>query len=122
MAAGLSGVHAIWQWRRVEASIWSVPIGLTALFVYATVQTYHPETEFGRLYAACAGVFLLAARAWGWAFDVNSLSFESATTRTMMTTTRPFTIPLPFPMLWLFGNQDKQSMTCALNCPAASPS
>ena len=67
--AELSGVYAIWQWRRVGASIWLVPIGLTALFVYAVVQTYQPETEFGRLYAAYAGVFLLGAMTWGWAFD-----------------------------------------------------
>ena len=67
--AELGGVYAVWRWRRLGASIWLVPIGLAALFVYAVVQTYQPETQFGRLYAAYAGVFLLGAMTWGWAFD-----------------------------------------------------
>ena len=65
----LGGVYAIWRWRRVGASLWLVPIGLAALFAYAVVQTYQPETSFGRLYAAYAGVFLLGAMLWGWALD-----------------------------------------------------
>ena len=67
--AELGGVYAVWRWRRLGASIWLVPLGITALFVYALVQTYQPETQFGRLYAAYAGVFLLGAMGWGWAFD-----------------------------------------------------
>ncbi len=67
--AELGGVYAIWRWRRLGASIWLVPIGLAALFTYAVVQTYQPETSFGRLYAAYAGVFLLGAMLWGWAID-----------------------------------------------------
>ena len=65
----LGGVYAIWRWRRIGASIWLVPIGLAALLAYAVVQTYQPETSFGRLYAAYAGVFLLGAMLWGWVFD-----------------------------------------------------
>jgi small multidrug resistance family-3 protein len=65
----LGGVYAVWQWRRLGGSVWLVPIGLAALFVYAVVQTYQPETQFGRLYAAYAGVFLLGAMTWGWALD-----------------------------------------------------
>ncbi len=67
--AELGGVYAIWRWRRVGASIWLVPIGLSALLAYAVVQTYQPETSFGRLYAAYAGVFLLGAMLWGWVLD-----------------------------------------------------
>ncbi|MEE9298498.1 MAG: YnfA family protein [Acidimicrobiia bacterium] len=65
----LGGVYAIWRWRRIGASIWLVPVGLAALLAYAVVQTYQPETSFGRLYAAYAGVFLLGAMLWGWALD-----------------------------------------------------
>lgn len=67
--AELGGVYAVWRWRRLGASIWLVPIGMAALFAYAVVQTYQPETQFGRLYAAYAGVFLLGAMTWGWALD-----------------------------------------------------
>lgn len=65
----LGGVYAVWRWRRFGASIWLVPIGLAALLAYAVVQTYQPETSFGRLYAAYAGVFLLGAMLWSWALD-----------------------------------------------------
>ncbi len=65
----LSGVFAIWRWRRIGASIWLVPLGMAALLAYAVVQTYQPETSFGRLYAAYAGVFLLGAMLWGWVLD-----------------------------------------------------
>lgn len=65
----LGGVYAVWRWRKLGASIWLVPIGLAALFAYAVVQTYQPETRFGRVYAAYAGVFLLGAMAWGWSVE-----------------------------------------------------
>lgn len=67
--AELGGVYGVWRWRRLGESLWLIPIGLTALFVYALVQTYQPETRFGRLYAAYAGVFLLGAMVSGWILE-----------------------------------------------------
>ena len=65
----LGGVYAVWRWRRLGDSVWLIPVGLAALLVYALVQTYQPETQFGRLYAAYAGVFLLGAMASGWILE-----------------------------------------------------
>ena len=65
----LAGAYAIWRWRRLGGAAWLVPLGVAALVTYATVQTYQPETSFGRIYAAYAGVFLLGAMAWGWVVD-----------------------------------------------------
>jgi small multidrug resistance family-3 protein len=65
----LGGAYAIWRWRRLGATLWLVPLGMAALLAYATVQTFQPESGFGRLYAAYAGVFLLGAMLWGWAVD-----------------------------------------------------
>ena len=65
----LSGVYAIWRWRRQTGPAWLIGAGIGALFLYALVQTYQPETSFGRLYAAYAGVFLLGAMTWGWLID-----------------------------------------------------
>lgn len=65
----LGGVYAVWRWRRLGDSVWLIPVGLAALFVYALVQTYQPETQFGRLYGAYAGVVLLGAMASGWILE-----------------------------------------------------
>ena len=65
----LSGVYAIWRWRREAGPAWLIGAGIGALFLYALVQTFQPETSFGRLYAAYAGVFLLGAMSWGWLID-----------------------------------------------------
>ena len=65
----LTGVYAIWRWRREAGPAWLIGAGIGALFLYALVQTYQPETSFGRLYAAYAGVFLLGAMTWGWLID-----------------------------------------------------
>jgi small multidrug resistance family-3 protein len=65
----LGGTYAIWRWRRLSGSPWLVAIGLAALLGYAVVQTFQPESEYARLYAAYAGVFLIGAMLWGWRMD-----------------------------------------------------
>ncbi|MGH8944769.1 MAG: YnfA family protein [Acidimicrobiia bacterium] len=65
----LGGAYAIWRWRRQAGPAWLIGAGLGALFLYALVQTYQPQTSFGRLYAAYAGVFLIGAMTWGWLLD-----------------------------------------------------
>lgn len=67
--AELGGVYAIWRWRRLSGPAWLIGAGLGALFLYALIQTFQPETSFGRLYAGYAGVFLLGAMTWGWLID-----------------------------------------------------
>jgi len=64
VVAELGGVYAFWQWRRESGPAWLIGAGLGALFLYALVQTYQPETSFGRLYAAYGGVFVLGAMSW----------------------------------------------------------
>ena len=44
-------------------------MGLAALLGYAVVQTLQPQTRYGRVYAAYAGVFLVGATLWGWLID-----------------------------------------------------
>lgn len=62
----VGGAYAIWRWRRFSGSAWLLLVGTLALVGYALVQTFQPETRFGRLYAAYAGVFLIGAMTWGW--------------------------------------------------------
>jgi small multidrug resistance family-3 protein len=68
-ALELGGAYAIWRWRRVDGPGWLVVAGAGALFLYAIVQTFQPESSFGRLYAAYAAVFLVGAMVWGWLID-----------------------------------------------------
>jgi small multidrug resistance family-3 protein len=65
----LGGTYAVWRWRRAGATPALVAVGAALLLGYAIVQTYQPETRYGRLYAAYAGVFLVGAMAWGWVVD-----------------------------------------------------
>jgi small multidrug resistance family-3 protein len=65
----VAGAYAIWRWRRLGGSTWLLLVGALALVGYAVIQTFQPESGFGRLYAAYAGAFLLAAMTWGWLID-----------------------------------------------------
>ena len=65
----IGGTYAVWRWRREGASAWLVLGGVALLLGYAIVQTYQPEGSYGRIYAAYAGFFLMAAMLWGWLGD-----------------------------------------------------
>jgi len=65
----IGGTYAVWRWRRDGASAWLVLGGAALLMGYAIVQTYQPEGDYGRIYAAYAGFFLMAAMVWGWLGD-----------------------------------------------------
>lgn len=65
----ITGTYAFWHWRRGGGPAWLVGAGMLLLAGYAFIQTFQPEGEYGRLYAAYAGFFLLAAMVWGWKVD-----------------------------------------------------
>ena len=65
----IGGTYAIWRWRRDGGSAWLVLGGTALLLGYALVQTLQPDGDYGRIYAAYAGFFLMAAMLWGWLGD-----------------------------------------------------
>ena len=65
----LSGTYAVWRWLKAGGPAVLALLGLAALFGYAVVQTLQPESRYGRVYAAYAGVFLVGAMLWGWLID-----------------------------------------------------
>lgn len=68
LAAGLAeigGGWLVWQWLR-EGRPW--PVGLLGglvLVAYGVIPTFQPDPNFGRVYAAYGGVFIVLALLWG---------------------------------------------------------
>jgi small multidrug resistance family-3 protein len=68
----LGGTYCYWRWLKEKGPVWLPVLGLVALLGYAVIQTYQPESRYGRVYAAYAGIFLVGAMAWGWLIDGNA--------------------------------------------------
>ena len=71
-AAGLAeigGGYLIWRWLR-EGAPW--PAGLAGAIIlvgYGVIPTLQRTADFGRVYAAYGGVFVIMSLLWGWARD-----------------------------------------------------
>ena len=71
MLAGLcevGGGYLIWQWWRNGASRGIGLLGALVLCLYGIIPTYQPA-DFGRVYAAYGGVFIVLSIVWGWSVD-----------------------------------------------------
>ena len=63
--AEIGGGWLIWQWLRVDRP-WPVGLlGAAVLVGYGVVHTFQAEQQFGRVYMAYGGAFLLIALSWG---------------------------------------------------------
>jgi small multidrug resistance family-3 protein len=65
----IGGGYLIWQWLREEKSGWLGLIGGILLFLYGVVATWQVFPNFGRVYAAYGGVFIVMSLFWGWWVD-----------------------------------------------------
>ena len=64
----IGGGYLIWLWLRKDQSIWFAVFGALLLFVYGMVPTLQPA-NFGRVYAAYSGIFIVLSILWGWQID-----------------------------------------------------
>jgi small multidrug resistance family-3 protein len=67
--AEIGGGWLVWQWLR-EGRTW--PWGLGGgllLLLYGIIPTWQPEPNFGRVYAAYGGIFVVLSLLWGWRMD-----------------------------------------------------
>jgi small multidrug resistance family-3 protein len=64
----IGGGYLVWLWLRENRPAWMGIIGALALAGYGMVATLQPA-NFGRVYAAYGGVFIVLSLAWGWAVD-----------------------------------------------------
>ncbi len=67
--AEIGGGWLVWQWLREEKNIlWGV-LGSVVLIAYGVIPTLQEEAEFGRVYAAYGGVFIVLSIGWGRLVD-----------------------------------------------------
>jgi small multidrug resistance family-3 protein len=64
----IGGGYLIWLWLREEHSWVFGTLGGLILFVYGVIPTFQPS-NFGRVYAAYGGIFIVMALFWGFFFE-----------------------------------------------------
>ena len=58
----------VWLWLREQKHWWYGVVGGLILVLYGVVATLQPA-NFGRVYAAYGGIFIVLAILWGWKVD-----------------------------------------------------
>lgn len=64
----IGGGYLVWLHVREDKTIWLAIAGIFILFFYAVIATLQPQ-NFGRVYAAYGGVFIVMSIFWGWKVD-----------------------------------------------------
>ncbi|MCE9589559.1 MAG: YnfA family protein [Planctomycetes bacterium] len=64
----IGGGYLIWLWLKQGKTAWLALPGGAILILYGIVATLQPA-NFGRVYAAYGGVFIVLAILWGWQVD-----------------------------------------------------
>lgn len=61
----IGGGYLIWLWLREGRSPWYALPGAIVLMLYGVIPTLQPA-NFGRVYAAYGGIFIVMSIIWGW--------------------------------------------------------
>ncbi len=61
--------YLVWRWLRDGAPVIVGILGAIILVLYGVVPTLQKSGDFGRIYAAYGGVFVVASLLWGWGID-----------------------------------------------------
>lgn len=64
----IGGGYLVWIWIRDGKSFWYGLLGIILLAAYGFIPTLQPA-NFGRVYAAYGGVFIVLSILWGWKID-----------------------------------------------------
>ncbi len=64
----IGGGYLVWLWLREGKPLWWGILGGIALAFYGVMATFQ-SANFGRVYAAYGGVFIVMAMLWGWKVD-----------------------------------------------------
>ena len=64
----IGGGYLVWLWLRKKKSWFVGLLGGVILFVYGVILTLQPS-NFGRVYAAYGGIFIVSSIIWGAVID-----------------------------------------------------
>jgi len=64
----IGGGYLIWMWLRESKPILYGFAGAIILVIYGVIPTLQPA-DFGRVYAAYGGIFIVMSILWGWQVD-----------------------------------------------------
>jgi len=64
----IGGGYLIWLWLREGKGLWVGVLGGVVLILYGIIPTFQPA-NFGRVYAAYGGVFIVLSILWGSVVD-----------------------------------------------------
>lgn len=64
----IGGGYLVWLWLRESRPWWFGLLGAVVLAIYGIVATFQTQ-NFGRVYAAYGGIFIVMAVIWGWKVD-----------------------------------------------------
>ena len=64
----IGGGYLVWLWIREKKTIALALLGGIVLFVYGIIPTLQPA-NFGRVYAAYGGIFIISSLIWGRIVD-----------------------------------------------------
>ena len=67
--AEIGGAYLVWLGLRGGRGWAWVALGGVALTLYGAVATFQPEANFGRIFAAYGGVFIVGSMLWGAVFE-----------------------------------------------------
>ena len=66
----IGGGYLVWLWLRGGKNIWYGIMGAIVLILYGVIPTLQPQNaNFGRVYAAYGGIFIVLSILWGWKID-----------------------------------------------------
>jgi small multidrug resistance family-3 protein len=66
--AEIGGGYMIWKWLRERKGMLFGIIGGIVLFIYGVIPTLQPA-QFGSVYAAYGGIFIISSILWGMFID-----------------------------------------------------
>jgi len=64
----IGGGYFVWIWLREGKELWFGILGACLLILYGVIPTLQPA-NFGRVYAAYGGIFVVLSILWGWKVD-----------------------------------------------------